>query len=483
MGVALHVVPVPAGEVGEGDGAVAVIHGEGTELCQAAPLGKVVHVHIQGQTILQAVYHTNIHKEVHTAVATYLLSHFTIFLDDGVAVVGTQGLHILLGHEGVGVQVLQIGGTVGALHVVALKHEALNGVLVGKATGTGKLEETVVRLGIHHVVLDLNHFTVLGTHQGGGVVTIAELGAGFAGLLLHVFLTVERAGIHSNEGLEAVTTVNVHHLSNRAEAVGGIHVATVLLVVLHAPAELLGVVSGVYPVLIPEGVQVVDVGTLGVDNLTKDTLLSHVEGVELKPVVAAVLQNHAVLAVFLGEVDELPALLQVHGTGHLNGGVLAVLQSALGHGEVVVPVCSNVYKVNIGAFADFLIPELAVVNIGRGKAGLTQVFLALFCALFVVVAQGYYFYTRNMGKTCNGTRATHAQANEGHAHGLHLGGSKVENMGLPLCTGRSFYNQSTLIPMSFGGRGQRLSLKTTQREEGRQSQGYYFVQFHIIDFV
>ena len=117
---------------------------------------------------------------------------------------------------------------------------------------------------------------------------------------------------------------------------GSIHVTTVLLVVKKTPAELLGVLLLVHPVLTPERVEVVNVSALSVEHLTQQALLSHVEGVELEPVVAAVLQNHAVLAGLLGQVNELPALLQVHGAGHLDSGVLAILQSALSYGEVVI---------------------------------------------------------------------------------------------------------------------------------------------------
>ena len=98
-----------------------------------------------------------------------------------------------------------------------------------------------------------------------------------------------------------------------------------------------------------------NVGTLGADNLTKHTVLGHVEGVHFKPVVAAVFEYHAVLAGLFRKVDEVPALFEVHGRGHFDGGVLAILHSELGYGEVVIPVGCYIYDVDVVALAEFLV--------------------------------------------------------------------------------------------------------------------------------
>jgi hypothetical protein len=57
--------------------------------------------------------------------------------------------------------------------------------------------------------------------------------------------------------------------AGRAEAVGRIDVSTVLLVEFVSPVVLIG---------IPIRIEVVDICSLGVDDLSEETLLCHVEG-------------------------------------------------------------------------------------------------------------------------------------------------------------------------------------------------------------
>ena len=162
-------------------------------------------------------------------------------------------------------------------------------------------------------MLNLYHLTIGCTHEGGGVVAVAELLALLAGLVLYPLLTYETLGVHGDECGEAVATVNVEALGYRAEAVSSVYVATVLHVILHAPVEVvLIVVVGIFPVVVPEPLEAVDVGALGADNLTEYAVLSHRKSVHLIVVVAAVLEDEAVETCLLSEVDELPALLEVH---------------------------------------------------------------------------------------------------------------------------------------------------------------------------
>ena len=177
---ALQVVPMAAGEVGHGHGRAVVVHGERAEFSQTAPLSQVVDVHVEGQTILQAVNHAGVHDEVHTAVAAYFLGHLAVLLQDGVLVLGLEGFLLSLGHEAVRAEVVHLGRMAGGLELGGIDSIAFYGILVGKALGTGQLIETVVGLGIHHVVLDFDDLAVLRADERRGVVAVAEVVAGLA---------------------------------------------------------------------------------------------------------------------------------------------------------------------------------------------------------------------------------------------------------------------------------------------------------------
>ena len=312
---------------------------------------------------------------------------------------------------------------------------------------------------VHDVVLDFHDLTLSGAHQGCSLVAVAELGTGLASLLLHPFTSVGALGVHGHEGGEAVAAVDIHGEGHRAEAVSGIDIATVVTVVLHAPTELrLVSICGVLPVVIPEVVEVVDVGTFATEHFAKDTVLRHIQGVELIPVVAAVLENHAVLASLLTEFDELPALCQVHGRGHLDGGVLAVLQRALSHGEVVVPVGGDIDEVDVGALAELLIALLAAIDGGRGKTCIAEILLAAFSTCLHIVAEGNNLHTGDIGPALHSTGTAHAETHEGHTHRLQLRSRELQHIRLPGRALRCVNHNGSLLPVPILiGHGERLS--------------------------
>ena len=276
MTVTLLLVPVSTGEIGEAHGSTVVVHAQCAQLGQTAPFGQVIDIHVEGQTVLQAVHHSAVHDEVHTTVS-HVAAQFAILGQDGVIVFLGEGILLFLAQEHVCIEVVHLGSAC-SLHGLSIQGIVLFGVLGGIALGTGKFEQAVVGLWGHHVVLDFHHLSVCRAHEGGSVVTVSEVVAFASGLLLHIFLAHNTLGVHGHEGGEAVTAVDVETLCHGAQAVGGIHVTTVLLVVLHAPVEVLCVVGfRILPVGTPEVVQVVDVRTFGTQNLTEDALLCHVQ--------------------------------------------------------------------------------------------------------------------------------------------------------------------------------------------------------------
>ena len=55
VGETVDLVPGATGEVRDLDGHVAVLYGDLTKLREAAPLGHVIHIHVERQSVTQAV--------------------------------------------------------------------------------------------------------------------------------------------------------------------------------------------------------------------------------------------------------------------------------------------------------------------------------------------------------------------------------------------------------------------------------------------
>ena len=174
------------------------------------------------------------------------------------------------------------------------------------------------------------------------------------------------------------------------------------------------------------------------EHLTEESLLCHVQCGELEEVVNAVLEHHTMLAGALRGVDELPYLLHVCGSGHLNSHMLAVLHCIEGQGHVMYPVGGDVDEVNVVAVAHLLIGlSRAAVGSGTWTAMLLQNFLACLHTIGLHIAETLYVGTLNLGKALYGTRATHTQANKSHTHHLHGRSGKTKDVLLSCGTFRN----------------------------------------------
>ena len=80
MTVSLHIVPMSAREIGDGYRSRPVVKRDFAQRYKAAPLGQIVNVHIQRQSVAQTVYQPVIHDEVHTTVTAYLLGLLCLVL-------------------------------------------------------------------------------------------------------------------------------------------------------------------------------------------------------------------------------------------------------------------------------------------------------------------------------------------------------------------------------------------------------------------
>ena len=421
VGEALQLVPGTAGEVGDFHRHVPVLEGEPGERGDAAPFGEVVHVHVQRQAVAEAVDQAVVHDVVHPAVAAHFLGEGLEFgRQDGVRVllehlVGRRAaVHFLRAHR-VGVHRLPF------LELAEAEHR--DRVLGGIAVRAHDLVHAAVRARGHHVVLHEDRLALLGTDEGGRLVAGREGRVRRAVQLLGQFGAVERLRVHRYEGLHPVAAVDVHHLAHRAEAVGGIQVAAVLLVLLEAP---------VVPVGLPEGIQVVLVGAFRVDGLADGAGLDHRQGAQLEEIVAAVLQHNAVLARALGRVDEGPDVLQGAGGGHFDGGVLAVFHRAEGDGHVVAPVRADVDEVEVLLLAERLVGVFrAGVFLGGGHAAPGEDGLAFGDAFGNDVAEGGDDSAGDIGQAFHGVPAAHAEADDADADGLQGVGPEADDILLP----------------------------------------------------
>ena len=222
-----------------------------------------------------------------------------------------------------------------------------------------------------------------------------------------------------------------------------------------------------------------DVGSLGTEYFTEESLLCHVERGELEEVIHAVLEHHAVTLCALCGIDYIPGFLETGDSWHFAGDVLSLLHGIDHHRSVTSPVGSDVDEVDVGAVAE-LLPCLFAPRVSRclGETSLLEDSLALLYALWMEVADSLNLYTIEVSKAFDGTWTTHTQSDEAHTYDGHWGKTQTEDI---LLTSRTLGNSGLDEITLLGLLALRLPLgiDCSQREERSQKQGGYSLDcFH-----
>ena len=208
--------------------------------------------------------------------------------EDRVIIFLFKGLLLSVIQKTVGIDIVHVGRSI--FHDIARQGIFGCGVLGGVAFSSGQLKQAVVWLRCHDVVLNFHYLATSCAHQRSSVVTVAEFLWFLAGEVLDILLTHKTFGIHSYQGSEAVSAVNVHTLSHWTQTMGGIHITAVLHIILHAPMQVVGiVVVRILPVRLPKSRQFVDVSAFSPNDFAEYSILSHGQGIHLIIVIAAVL--------------------------------------------------------------------------------------------------------------------------------------------------------------------------------------------------
>ena len=273
-----------------------------------------------------------------------------------------------------GIQIVNLRFYSRSAQLLSIKSIPLNRILIGKALGSGKLIQTVIRLRCHHIMLNLDNFSVCRTNQCSCMVTVTEIITFLSGSFFYQILTNNRLGIHSYQRHHTVATMNIKCLRHRTKTVSSIHITTMFLVVIQTPSQF--IILTVLPIMIPERAQFMDVSTLSANHFTKYSLLCHVQRIHFKPVITTVFQYHTMFASLFTHVDQVPTLLKIHSRRNFYSYMFAVLHSAHCYREVMQPIGSNINQVYVIAFTKFFVSFLSGINSCLRQRCFLQILLA-----------------------------------------------------------------------------------------------------------
>ena len=283
-------------------------------------------------------------------------------------------------------------------------------------------------------MLDLDDLTLLSLDESDSVVTVCILSLAE---LLSNLKTVECLSVHRDKCVHLVTSVDVKNLTSWTKAVSRVNITTVNLVELISPSLI---------VVLPIWIEVVDVSTLSVDDLTEETVLGHVESCELEEVIYTVLEHHAVTLSLLCCVYELPALLDRSCSWNLDSNVLAVLHSVNSHRSVHLPVSYDINEVDIVSLAE-LLPSLSVtvVLVSSWLSALSEKLLHILYSILLDIAKSNDLNTVDVSETvyCSVTSVT--KTDEGNSYSVDRISSETDHTYLVCWTCRCVVDSNAIL--------------------------------------
>jgi hypothetical protein len=114
--------------------------------------------------------------------------------------------------------------------------------------------------------------------------------------------------------------------------------------------------------------------------------------------------------------------------------MFAVLESAFSHGEMMIPVCSDIDEVNVITLAKLFISLLATIDSSRRKACTTQIFLTSFSTHGLIIAKSHDLHAGDVSETRHCPRATHSKTYEAHSNSVERSTTKLQHTLLALHT-------------------------------------------------
>ena len=202
-------------------------------------------------------------------------------------------------------------------------------------------------------MLYLNHLSILRTNQRSCMVTVTEILTRLSRSFFYQRLTYYRFGVHSNECLHTVTTMYIQRLRYRTKTMSGIYISPMLHIIFQTPTQF--VIFTILPVMIPERFQIMNISSLGTNDLPKHTLLCHIQSIHFKPVITAVLKDHTMFASLLAHIYQCPTLFQVHSRRNFDGDIFIILHRTHSDREMMQPICCDIHQIYIIPFTQFFV--------------------------------------------------------------------------------------------------------------------------------
>ena len=165
------------------------------------------------------------------------------------------------------------------------------------------------------------------------------------------------------------------------------------------------------------------------ENLSEETVLSHIKSCELEEIIHAVLKLDTVLSCALGSIDKLPDLFKSRSCGNFYSRMLSVLHSVKCNRSMVHPVCNDVYKIDIFPLAKLLIGiRRSAIGISFRKARPSEIFLCMLNSFRTNVADSHNLNSRNLNKSADRIRSSTAKTHETHTNCIERFCRKSQNV-------------------------------------------------------
>ena len=215
--------------------------------------------------------------------------------------------------------------------------------------------------------------------------------------------------------------------------------------------------------------KIMNISALNVVDLSKKSLLRHVQGCHLEEIVAAVLEHHAVAAGLLAGVDDLPALVDAHRSRDFDGGMFAVVHRVDSHWHMVQPVGRDVDKVQILHLAKLSVGFFPDETLSRRKTGRGQDGIADVHPGRIQIAEGNDFHIVQKGESLDSRSASSADPDKTHTDSVDRVTGHAEGRFLSRLPCRCFKDDDSVFHPGRNGSADRFLALAGRKAKQRKN--------------
>ena len=117
-----------------------------------------------------------------------------------------------------------------------------------------------------------------------------------------------------------------------------IHISPMIPIIIQTP---------IIPIQRPKFFKIMDISTFYMENISKNSLLGHIQCRKLEKVINAIFQLNTMLSCLFRSINNIPYLFHIHSCRYFYSSMFSLLHRIDRHRSMMFPIGCNIHQINI----------------------------------------------------------------------------------------------------------------------------------------